>query len=1362
MLFYTVEVMSDRRRLASLTLGVALVLWTAYSLVSSVFLGAGTFLEAFATRIPTLDLALRCVLTLFTLGIGLLLSRFSAGRAQSRTRDDFVKAITNQANCGFVVTDLEGAITYVNSYFAEAHGFETDELLSTRLSDLQADDQRPLALSAHSGLKHGRPFSAVEVQHAHRQGNTFPMLESGSVLRDHSGSPIALSMTAIDLRTHNDTTHALERRRALERAVSQVSSTLVSEVSVNLDTVLGILGRSVSASRSILFRMDDASGTFSVAHEWRTPGDNDRLSVQEFDTELLPWCIEQLRSGKPVFSSDARKLPAGIGADRGTLHTLGVISVLMIPIATEDRLDGFLMFDGMLTPDSITDEDVAILRAATEMLGANLARIVALRDAEAERDRAENYLHLAAAVFVALDDEGRVSMINRRGCEILEGTEEQIVGADWFASFVPAEHRDAMRAYFEGMMAGTADQNESHENEITTLKGTRKVISWQNTLIRGPGNTVVGTLSSGLDVTDVRRAENVQRVAYAIAAAANTTRDLDELYKTIHSELGHVLNTENFFIALYDRATDTISLPYFVDKEDDGRYDSFPAGRTLTAYVIRNNCPLLIDRAAGDAMIENGDVDLVGSESEIWMGVPLASQGLVIGAIVLQSYENADEFDEDDLEMLKFASGQIGASIDRRRAEDQLRFLGSIPPQISEGILVTDLDFKITYANEAIVTMYGFERGELLGETPDALNAEPLRDDTQREIRAAVAAGKTWQGVHVNRRKDGSVFDCEMVISPLSGPDGKPLSFISVQRDITDRKHAEAMLRALNTASLAMTSAEGPEDVLEQAVRTLRSSGLIADILLLDASHDTLSYAATGTDPAALLQADRLLGTAMARMKVPYRRIPALRYAIDDGHPIFVDDPATLLAESVPRGSHISPADLVHALGMTQSIVSPLMDEGVVFGICTLRSDSIRRTDVPTVTAIANQIAATWRRAKVLAELTQSLEELQLAQGQLLQAQKMEAVGRLAGGVAHDFNNLLTAITGYTDLTLLGLDDGHELRPHVQEVRKAAERASGLTRQLLAFSRRQPLAPQILALGEVVGNMNAMLRRIIGEDIELVTDVGPDLPGVKADAGQLEQVIVNMAVNARDAMSSGGRLTLKASAVEVTEDTLGECTDARPGSYVRLTVEDNGEGIPEDVRARIFEPFFTTKARGQGTGLGLAGAYGIVCQHEGWIDVDSEVGRGTAFHVHLPTCGSSADAEVIRVEKIEERAGQGEQILLVEDEDAVRDFATRALTASGYQVTAAASAEEALEFFTSGDNRYDLVFSDVVLPGKSGVTLAEELLALDPKLDILLSSGYSDEKSQWGEIQERGYDFLQKPYELTNLLDTIGRIIRPN
>jgi len=1354
--------MSDRRRLAAMTFGMAAILWVAYSGISSYFLKTGTFLEALATGIHPLDLALRFVLTVFTLGIGLLLSSFATSRAQARTRDDFVKAITNQANCGFVVTDLDGGITYVNSYFAEAHGYECNELLGTSLDELRAEDQLPLALGAHTALKRGRPFSAVEVSHAHRQGNTFPMLETGTVLRDRAGSPTALSLTAIDLRSHSDTTHALERRRALERALSKVSSTLVSEVSVDLDTVIGILGRSVSATRAVMFRSRPGGETFAVEHEWHSREGAEKLHIDELDAELIPWCIEQLRSGKTVFASDARQLPAGHGIDRGTLHTLGVISVLMIPMMSEDELSGFVMFDGMLTPDSITEEDMAILRTATEMLGANLARIVALNTAEAQRDRAENYLDLAAAIFMALDADGHVSMINRRGCEILEGTEQEILGTNWFETFVPPGGRQMTRTIFDRLMAGDCDSSESHENDVITLKGNTRIVSWQNTPLRDGEARIIGSLSSGMDVTDVRRAESAQRVAYAIAAAAHTTGDLDTLYRTIHKELSQVLNTDNFFIALYDRSSDTISLPYFVDEEDDGDYESLPAGKTLTAYVIRHNQPLLVDRETNARMIASGDVDLVGADSEIWMGVPLSSQGLVIGAIVLQSYRNPDEFNEDDLEMLKFVSGQIGASLDRRRAEEQLRFLGSIPPQISEGIIVTDLDFNITYANEAIVTMYGFERSELIGETPDALNAEPLRDDIQREIRNAVAAGKTWQGVHLNRRKDGSVFDCEMVISPLSGPDGKPMSFISVQRDITDRKHAEAMLQALNATSLAMTGAEGPDEVFDVAVKTLSSNGLTATLMLLDDSHDALQVAATGMDDAAILQADRLMGRPLSQARIPYRRMPAFRYAMLDGHPIFIDDPETLLGEMIPPGSHTTASDLASLLGMNLTIISPLMDEGEVLGVCAIHADTLRRTDVPTVTAITNQIAATWRRATVLAELKQSLEELQLAQGQLLQAQKMEAIGRLAGGVAHDFNNLLTAITGYTDLTLLGLDEDHQLKPHVQEVKKAAERAAGLTRQLLAFSRRQPLAPQVLSLSDVVGNMEAMLRRLIGEDIELVTEVGPELPGVKADAGQLEQVIVNMVVNARDAMSSGGRLTIRAGTSTLTEDTMGDCADARPGSYVRLSIEDNGEGIPPDVRERIFEPFFTTKARGQGTGLGLAGAYGIVCQHEGWIDVDSEVGRGTAFHIHLPACAAEVATEEPQAAATENRTGRGERILLVEDEDAVRDFAIRALSASGYEVIATASAEEALEQFRQKNGRFDLIFSDVVLPGKSGVTLAEELLALDPKLDILLSSGYSDEKSQWGEIQERGYDFLQKPYELVNLLDVIGRIVRPN
>jgi CheY-like chemotaxis protein len=291
--------------------------------------------------------------------------------------------------------------------------------------------------------------------------------------------------------------------------------------------------------------------------------------------------------------------------------------------------------------------------------------------------------------------------------------------------------------------------------------------------------------------------------------------------------------------------------------------------------------------------------------------------------------------------------------------------------------------------------------------------------------------------------------------------------------------------------------------------------------------------------------------------------------------------------------------------------------------------------------------------------------------------------------------------------------------------------------------------------------MNAMLRRLIGEDIVLETALDDSACQTKVDPGQVEQVIINLVVNARDAMPEGGRLTIASHNVALDDLACATIHDARPGRFACLSIEDTGSGIEREVIDQIFEPFFSTKGPTKGTGLGLAVVYGIVRQHGGWINVYSEPGQGTAFKVYLPSIASeSADDDAAEAEcAVPEAHGAGQRILLVEDEDAVRELATRALTEGGYQVFEAAAAEEALELFKREGGRFDLIFSDVVLPDKSGIRLIEDLLQIRSDLQVLVSSGYTDQKSQWPAIQEKGYRFLQKPYSLEDLLHTVDELV---
>lgn len=381
-------------------------------------------------------------------------------------------------------------------------------------------------------------------------------------------------------------------------------------------------------------------------------------------------------------------------------------------------------------------------------------------------------------------------------------------------------------------------------------------------------------------------------------------------------------------------------------------------------------------------------------------------------------------------------------------------------------------------------------------------------------------------------------------------------------------------------------------------------------------------------------------------------------------------------------------------------------------------------------------------------------------ESQFIQSQKMQAVGQLAGGIAHDFNNLLTAIIGFCDLLLLRHKAGDPSFADIQQIKQNSNRAANLVRQLLAFSRQQTLRPKVQDITDILTEVSHLLRRLIGVNIELKLVHGNNLGLVKVDGGQMEQVLVNMAVNARDAMDDGGALTISTRRYKNTEThSFGE--DVMPlGDWVAIDIKDTGTGIPPDVLARIFEPFFTTKDVGKGTGLGLATVHGIIRQTGGYLGVESEVGKGTTFSIYLPVATeeeeSAADTNTVKEVSEADLTGTA-RILLVEDEDAVRTFSTRALTNKGYDVITAEHGEAGLEAFKSSDRPIDLLITDVMMPGMDGPTLAKEILAITPDLKIIFVSGYTEEKLK-DTLGENVY-FLPKPFTLKQLAEKVKEVL---
>ena len=416
-----------------------------------------------------------------------------------------------------------------------------------------------------------------------------------------------------------------------------------------------------------------------------------------------------------------------------------------------------------------------------------------------------------------------------------------------------------------------------------------------------------------------------------------------------------------------------------------------------------------------------------------------------------------------------------------------------------------------------------------------------------------------------------------------------------------------------------------------------------------------------------------------------------------------------------------------------------------------------RQEDANLLVKVADRLVSALRRQRIEEEKT-------LLQGQLHQSQKMEAVGKLSSGIAHDFNNMLLPIIGYADMVLGRLPQEDVSISDLKEIRRAAEQAATLTRQLLSFSRKQVVKKTIFNVNEALQNMSAMLRRIIGEDIRMTMNFAPDLWSIQADAGQLEQIIMNLCVNARDAMPGGGSITITTANVDAAQEAVPLCDGQRgTGEYVRISLTDTGNGIPPEIADRIFEPFFTTKGM-EGTGLGLSVIYGIMQEHGGGISLSSVPQQATTFQIYFR--GVRAELPQLFVAgptsptSPQQFKGTGQRVLLVEDEEAVNRLVRTALSQNGYQVTSACCIREAQEKFSLQSGDFDMIFSDAVLPDGNGVDLISELKHRNPRLRVLLSSGYTDKHHLMDMARQQEISFLPKPYTLPRLFQTVAEVMR--
>jgi len=814
----------------------------------------------------------------------------------------------------------------------------------------------------------------------------------------------------------------------------------------------------------------------------------------------------------------------------------------------------------------------------------------------------------------------------------------------------------------------------------------------------------VGRVWSFRDVTARRRAECVQEAVYRISHTAHTADNLQQLLRAIHEIVGELMPAKNFYVSLYDAEKDRLEFPYFVD-EIDLTCDVNPRKlrKGLTEYVLRTGQPLLATPEVYEQLVAAGEAELIGAPSIDWLGVPLKVKDRTIGVVVTQTYSQGVRYGEAERDILTFVSSQMAMAIERKRVEDAWREQSELLQRIVDNIPVMlvflDEQGGIQWGNREWTRTLGYDVAEantrdIFAELyPDPRDRQRLRDS----IGAPVGQWTDFR----TRTRHGTTLETIWANAPLTGG-----GWLAIGMDVTDRKRAEERYRsfiAQSSEGVSRLEIDPPVPISlpeEAQIDRLYAGARIAECN--DAMARMYGYG----------EARELIGTKLAdlhNVNDPANR-EQIRAFLRAGYRVTNSETREHDREGRPR------VFLNNVVGFIED----------------------------------GHLVRVWGTQRDVTE-QRHLEE------QFRQSQKMEAVGQLAGGIAHDFNNLLTAILGNTQLLLRELPPGDSKRGDVEEIRKASERAASLTRQLLAYSRRQMLQPEVLDLNVVVAEMDKMLRRLIGEHIALVAVLTPDLGRVRADPNQIEQVIVNLAVNARDAMPDGGKLTVETANVDLDEAFAQAHLGSVPGSYALLAVTDTGAGMDATVRAHLFEPFFTTKEVGKGTGLGLATVYGIVKQSGGYISVYSEPGRGSSFKIYLPRIATPADAPP-GPQKSGPAPGS-ETVLVVEDEAAVLTLSRRALEAQGYVVLAASDPAAALRVVERHGGMIHLLLTDVVMPGLSGRELADRLTAQRPGIRVLYMSGYpGDAVVQHGTLPS-GSAFLQKPFSPDGLARKVRDVL---
>jgi PAS domain S-box-containing protein len=898
---------------------------------------------------------------------------------------------------------------------------------------------------------------------------------------------------------------------------------------------------------------------------------------------------------------------------------------------------------------------------------------------------------LPVAVWIA-DSRGRLVLSNWVGRELWAGAPEFSLEANgepracWLGSGLPVKAGEWGLA--RALRGETAYREEI---EIEASNGARKVILSSAMPIRENAGSVAGAVVVQEEITERKayerellRREKQLRILTGASQQINQVLEVDAVLRTLVKCAMELVNAQSGAAGLLV-AGKVVFTEYNRAGASVPIHYEFPSGYGVPGWVLQTNQPYISNDAQRDPHVIQEIRATLGFSQLI--DVPVRDRsGALVGCFEIHDAEGGRPFDERDTEMLTGLAAAAAVALENARIIEEHEA-----------------------ADEAL--RQSEERYRRLVEaSPDAISVQ--------------SGGLI-------------VYANDAAVRLLGAKRAEEV----VGRPVLDFIHPDSQKVSLNRMD-GLSEGRGKASLITETFRRIDGSPVAVEVVSIGLIYNGQpAVQAVFRDISERVRSEEALRASETQFRAVFDGAVDAMFILDEGWRYTDCNPAASRMTGRPRedivgrtvGDFSHPE---HGQELLTSVQAAAAGPPHTGRIQYVRPD--RRRIELEYTVKSNFLPG--RHLLVARDVT---EQVRL-EAQFRQAQKMEAVGRLAGGVAHDFNNLLTVISGYSQIALGQLNEIDPLRGYIQEINRAGDRAATLTRQLLAFSRKQVLTPAIVSLNRVITDMTDMVRRLIGEDIELVTKLAPDLPQVKVDAGQMEQVIMNLAVNARDAMPEGGRLTIETAVAELGDSVGRRRIEVPPGRYLMLAVSDTGCGMDAETLSHIFEPFFTTKGQSKGTGLGLSTVYGIVKQSGGDIWVYSEPARGSVFKIYLPVA-SAAEAEPAPEQPARVERGS-ETVLLVEDEAGVRDLIAQILKGAGYRVLAAANGGEALLICERFNGQIHLLLTDIVMPGMSGRDLARRLKELRPDLRVLHMSGYTDGTVSEYSGAEAGAAFIQKPF----------------